>query len=75
LSSALDILNDVNNFGRQPGESTYVRYEKEGRKFISSPIGRGKIPLQLLFMEKKTTWIYYNEDDPDMYFFDLKFAE
>lgn len=55
--------------------STYIVFEKNGRRFISDAVDKDKTTVSYYLITKKTTTIYYDPNNPGNYFFDLSFLE
>ena len=52
---------------------TFVDFTHNAKKYIGGPIDKDQISAHVRLLQKKTTFIYYNQANPSDYFFDLSF--
>jgi hypothetical protein len=52
---------------------TSIVYEKDGRKFYSKGVNKSRATVEYYMMIQRTTYIYFNRNNPDDYFFDISF--
>ena len=53
--------------------ATFVEFTHNAKKYIGGPIDKDQISTHVRLLQKKTTFIYYNQANPADYFFDLSF--
>lgn len=53
--------------------NTVLLYEMGNKKFYSEIINKDRKTLEYYILTKRTTTIYFNDQNPDRYFFDLTF--
>ena len=71
FSSALNLI--LSRSSERDKTVSYIRFKKDGRVYISDPINKSQIGVKAALIQKKTTNIYFDENNMSNYYFDTNF--